>query len=83
MNSVLLAGRDHAIGFAQVAAERLLDDDVLAGARRGDGRIAVEVVRKAEIDELDVRPLVELLVACEGVRDAMALREGSSSFPVG
>src|SRR6185369_6610586 len=43
------------VALAGVASERLLAEDVLPGLGGGDGRLAVERVRPAVVDEADRR----------------------------
>ena len=46
--------RDHLVGLVDGARDRLLDEDVLAGLRRGDRLLGVERVRRADVDGVDV-----------------------------
>ena len=52
----LLDGGDHFLGFLGVQPERLLAEDHLAGLRRGDGNLGVEIVRGANINQVDILP---------------------------
>ena len=49
-----LADRDHLVGFLEREAQRLFDDDVLAGRRGGDGRARVQIVGNADVDDVAV-----------------------------
>ena len=53
---LLVAGLDDAVAALQRDFQRLLDDDVLAGLRRGDGRLQVRAARRGDDDDVDVRP---------------------------
>ena len=50
----LLDGGDHLLAFGGGAGEGLFGDDGLAGLGGGDGDLGVEVVRDADVDEVDV-----------------------------
>jgi hypothetical protein len=47
-------GRDHRVALRERFRERLLTQDVLASADRGDHRFRVEVVGRADLDGVDV-----------------------------
>ena len=48
-------------GLLRVERERLLADDVLAGGERGLGERSMQVVRRAQVDDVHLRRLHELL----------------------
>lgn len=50
----LLDGGGDLHGLLRCQAERLLAQDVLAGARGGDDRVLVQVMRQADVDGVDV-----------------------------
>ena len=53
-------GGEHALGFRDRVAERLLAEDRLAGARRGDRDLGVRVAGRADVDEVDVLAVDDL-----------------------
>ena len=61
---------DHALRVGGGQRERLLAQDVLAGAGGGDRPLGVEVVRQRDVDGVDVRVGEERLVRAVGPRDA-------------
>jgi hypothetical protein len=48
-------GGEHLFGLADIQGERLLAQDCLARARGGNRDLAVSVVRRADIDDVDLR----------------------------
>ena len=43
----------HGLGFSQIAGQRLLAQDCFAGPRRRHGDLAMRIVRRANIDDVD------------------------------
>ena len=72
----LAAGRDHPVGFGQIQAERLFHDDVLAGAAASKCDLAVQVIRHADDDHIDLRHGEELPIIGKGARDVVFRCEG-------
>ena len=64
------AGVDHPLGLGGRQGQRLLAQDVLAGTRRGDRPLGVQVVRQRDVDDVHVRVGEERLVRPVGGRDA-------------
>ena len=59
-------GLDHLLGAAIVDRQRLLADDVLARRQRGFGERQVQVIGGADVDDVDIRRLDQLLRGREG-----------------
>src|SRR5262249_48693027 len=57
---VLARGGDHGAAFADRVGERLLDEDVLAGAAGGDGGQGVPVVGRGDHDGVDIFDIEQL-----------------------
>ena len=60
------------VRLRRVTAQRLLADDVLAGLRRGDRRLGVEVVRAAVVEEPDLRVLDDGAPVGDGALEPVA-----------
>ena len=75
MRPVALGGVEGPLDVADVTAERLLAEDVLAGLERLDRPLAVHRVRQRDVDRLDLRVGEQLLVRAVGPRDLPLLRE--------
>jgi hypothetical protein len=66
----ILRGRQQALGLGRRRGERLLADDVLARGERGVRERRVEVVRRADVDDVDAVGGDELLRRVAGALDA-------------
>ena len=67
------ADLDHPLGVGRGQGQRLLAQDVLAGPRRGDRPLGVEVVRERDVDGVDLRVGEERLVGAVDARDPVPL----------
>ena len=56
LTPLLVAGVDDAVAALGGDLQRLLDDDVLAGLRGGDGRLQVGAARRGDDDDVHVGP---------------------------
>ena len=70
--------RREAPGSVRVERERLLADHVLAGLERALGELDVEVVGSADVDDVDIVGLDELLRGVEGALGAERCRGGGA-----
>jgi hypothetical protein len=70
-----VAGRDHFVGLFKRDTQRFFDNDVFAGPGGIHNHLAVQVVRNADIDHIDIRFLQHGAVIAEGARDVAFLRE--------
>ena len=66
---------DHPFGVGGRQRQRLLAQDVLAGAGGGDRPLGVEVVRQRDVDGVHVRVGEQRLVRRRGRRDAQLGRD--------
>ena len=66
------AGVDHRLRLARRQRQRLLAQHVLAGPRRGDRPLGVEVVRQRDVDGVDVGVREQRLVGPVRPRDAQS-----------
>lgn len=73
-NAGLPACRDHAIRFLERPAQWFLNDDVLAGGRRGD-HLGMQVVRDRHRDDVDILAVEQVPVVGKAVRNAAFRRE--------
>ena len=88
-----LARRDHLVSLFEGEAERLLDDDVLAGVRGSDRDVRVQVVRYADVRDVAVctcKRLVEIgeptrnpVLLCERARVLLAPRIDAGQLGIG
>src|SRR5262249_47215755 len=68
------AGRNHFVAAGQRNFERLLDDNVLAGGGRGEGRFQMRSTGRADIDDVEPGVLQKFVVV--GVNRASANDRG-------
>ena len=73
-------GVEHRLGLVAGARERLLADDVLAGLRGGDGDFGVAVVRRDDIDGVDVFARDHAPPVVRGFVEAVALARRLGEF---
>jgi hypothetical protein len=69
-DSCLPACRDHAVGFAEVQAERLFADNMFAGARGVQRDRAVHIIRRADDDHVERIQLQHLAIVGKVAGDA-------------
>ena len=50
----LLYGLEHGAGFLDRHGERLFAEDMLAGLRGGDGDFSVGIIRRVDVDDVDL-----------------------------
>jgi hypothetical protein len=72
----LLDGGGHGAGLLDRAGERLFADDVLAGLRRCDGDFGVDIVGRADIDHVDIRPRNDRAPVARRFLEAVAVAGG-------
>ena len=77
---VLTADGNHVIGFLERDGQRLLDDDVLAGASRGDRGPMMKEVRQTDVDHLAVGLGNQLVDVGEPLRNAPVFRDALGVF---
>ena len=65
-------GRRHRLGVGERAGQRLLAGDVLAGLESGDRLLGMDIVRRGDVDEVDVVGGRRLAPVRRGVRPAPA-----------
>ena len=63
----------HLFGLFDVDGVGLLGKNVFAGFQRGDGDDGMQVVRRADVDTVDVRTVDDVLIVCVDV----SVREGA------
>ena len=83
LDAGLAAGGDHRVGLFQGQAERLLADDVLAGAGGVDADLRVQVVRHPDGDHVEIVALEHLSVIGEVARDTELIGKGAAPLGLG
>ena len=73
-------GEDQLVGAGDVERERLLADEVLARLERGTSQRQVEVVRCADVDDVDLLAGDQLLRGCESALGAELLACGRGAL---
>jgi hypothetical protein len=72
----------HRLGLGGVGGEGLLTQHVLAGPQRSDRPSTVQPVGKRVVDGVDTRVVQQGLVAVDGPRDGVLVREPSCPLPI-